>query len=134
MKIFMIALIVIPCLYAAPSHALGDLLMSAEQRAQIDIMRSKSSTPIEQKETSTKAMKIDGFFFKNHDKREQGVIWVNGKQVKGTELDAGIQLKKINERDKTVSVILKDANTSTPLKAGQKLMLNDGKIQDSYEP
>lgn len=122
------------CLQSAHSYALGDLLMSSEQRAKINFMRDKGVPVSEEATPKTDAMQINGFFYKNHDQRENGVVWVNGKQLSGDELEQGMRMKKINESNKTVSVQMEKSGSSMTLKAGQKLMLDDGKIQDAYEP
>jgi hypothetical protein len=119
--------------HSAHSFALGDLLMSTEQRARIDLMRSKGYVPPIEKETPANSLQLNGFFFNNRDQRESGTIWVDGKQLKDKQLNDNLSLKKINEADKTVSIQLKETGNATPLKAGQKLLLQDGNIQDAYQ-
>ena len=133
MKTLFTAFLIISCFHTEPSLALDDLLMTAQQRAQINIIRSKDHSLTEVQQPLVETMKIDGFFFNNNDKSQQGVLWINGKQIKDRGQGESVELKDINQQEKTVSIIIKGASTSTPLKAGQKLMLNDGQIQDAYQ-
>lgn len=120
--------------HSAHAFAFGDLLMSTEQRARIDLMRTKGYVSPIEKENPANSLRINGFFFNNRDQRESGTIWVNGKQLKDKQLNDNLSLKKINETDKTVSIQLKETGNATPLKAGQKLLLQDGNIiQDAYQ-
>lgn len=112
--------------------------MTKGQRAQIDYMRSKNTSLIDRvinrNDDEEASMQVNGFFFKNRDKREGGSVWINGKQMTGSDPETGMRVEKINEKNKTVSVMFEDTNTSMPLKAGQKVMLQDGAVQDAYEP
>lgn len=132
MKTIISAIICIFCVYTSNLYALGDLLMTVQERAQVDSMRSKNA-PIIKSNKIIKSIKIDGFFFKNKDKLEKGIVWINGKQITSPELGSGMMLKKINEQDKTISVMFKETRSTTPIKAGQKLVLDDGEIQDFHQ-
>lgn len=138
MKTIIGIFVCISCLYATNLYALGDLLMTVQERAKINVMRSGQAQSVVNNASvdfspKSESLELNGFFFKNRDKREQGVVWINGKQMTDSELGSDIALKKINEKDKTVSVMFKETTSTIPIKAGQKLMLDDGEIQDAYQ-
>lgn len=141
MKLISVALVIVCGFFSGDSQALDDLLMSVEDRAKIDVMRAgnpqisdnkNSQAVVKEGSSKSQIVEINGFFFKNRDRREKGVVWVNGKPSKDLDLGSNVAVEKISERDKTVHIILKETRSTIPIKAGQKLMLKDGEIRDVY--
>lgn len=133
MKRLAFVLVCLSLIHVTPACALDDLLMSAQQRAQIDLIRETGQLPVMEKESPAPSLLINGFFFNNRNGEENGVVWVNGKQQQGNNLNNHTHLKKINKTEKTVSVQLTETGSPVPLKAGQKLMTGEGNVQDAYQ-
>jgi len=111
---------------------LGDLLLTVKQRATIDVARENGTLSVGTRIVGNK-IKMNGFYFNNHDKKEDAKIWINGKQVNGTLVTDGVELKQVNERDKIISLRLDKTQRSIPVRAGQTLQLDNGQISDSFE-
>lgn len=120
------------CIQPIHALAIGDLMLSVKQRAAIDVARENGVTDVGD-EVPLDEVRMNGFFFNNNDKQEKGVVWVNGKQVSKQAVVNGVRLKKVNERDKIISLTLEKTQSSIPIKAGQTLLLNDGQIKESFE-
>ena len=132
MKKLSIILFFLMCFEFPQAVAMGDLMLTVKQRSVINVTRENGVTAVETGVVLDK-VKMNGFFFNNHDHKEKAVVWVNGKQVEAQDITRGVRLKKVNERDKTVSLILDKTQSSIPIKAGQTLLLNNGQIIDSFE-
>lgn len=120
------------CFKLPQAMAMGDLMLTVKQRAAINVARENGVTETGTTVVSDK-VKVNGFYFNNRDRKEQATIWLNGKLVDGQSVTSGVQLKKVNERDKTVSLELDKSKSSIPIKAGQTLLLDNGQIIDSFE-
>lgn len=120
------------CVEFSPVLAMGDLMLSVKQRVAIDIARENGVKAVGIEVVPDK-VKMNGFFFNNRDNKEQAIVWVNGKQIEDQSITNGVKFKKINERDKTVSLMLDKTRSSIAIKAGQILLLNNGEIIDSFQ-
>jgi hypothetical protein len=116
-----------------PALGLGDLLFSVQQRAAIDVARENGVIEAGVIDVKTSVLKMNGFYFNNHDKRKDATVWVNGKLTGDKSVVSGGQLRQVNERDKTVSMSLDKTGSSITLKAGQTLHLDTGELSDSFE-
>jgi hypothetical protein len=122
---------ILMCVEFSQAVAMGDLMLTVKQRAAINVARENGVTQVGTEVVSDK-VKMNGFYFNNRDNKEQATIWINGKLMGGQGM-AGIQLKKVNERDKTVSMTLDKTGSVIPMKAGQTLLFNDGRIIEAFE-
>lgn len=132
MKKLLTIIFLLICFEFPHALAMGDLMLSVKQRAAINIARENGETQVGTTVVLDK-VKMNGFYFNNHDKKEQATVWVNGKLVDGQGVTSRVQLKKVNERDKTVSLTLDKTQSSVSIKAGETLLLNNGQIIDSFE-
>lgn len=137
MRIFIGSLICVSCLYTTNLYALGDLLMTVQERAKINVMRSGQTQPVEDTtapiQDKAVSVKLNGFYFKNKGKGSSSRVWINGNLMTDPELGSDMAVENVNEKDLTVSVIFKKSSSTIPIKVGQKLMLNDGEIRDAYQ-
>jgi len=123
------------CLFfnATPVFALGDLLLSVKERTQIDLLRHAKEGTQNAKEAQPTDVEVNGFFFQKSEKRENGTLWVNGARLKNNSLYDDLRLREINKANSTVSIQLGETGGSVPMKAGQRLMLEEGRIRDAYQ-
>jgi len=119
-------------LISLEAFALGDLLLTVKERSAINIVRENGITEIGEGMLVDK-IKVNGFYFNSHDKRETAQVWVNGKLADGEVVTKGVRLKRVNERDKTAFLILDKTQSSIPVRAGQTLQLDNGQISDPFE-
>ncbi|OUR84204.1 hypothetical protein A9Q82_00150 [Cycloclasticus sp. 46_120_T64] len=126
-------IVVVFCSLSMQAQAFGDLFTSTLQRQAIDAMRERGGVEMPTMNREPNTLTINGFYYKGHDKREKGVVWVNGQQAKQGEKFNGITVKKLNESDQTVNVTVGDSGRSVPFKAGQTMYLDDHKIVDAYQ-
>jgi len=115
-----------------PAIGLGDLLLTVKQRAAINVARENGVSSVGTKILGNK-IKMNGFYFNSDDKKEDAKIWINGKQLEGALVTDGVELKQVNEHDKTISLRLDKTQSSIPVRAGQTLQLDNGQISDSFE-
>ena len=132
MKKLPIILFLLICLEFPQALAMGDLMLTVKQRAAINVARENGVTVLGTELVSDK-VKMDGFFFNNRDNKSKATVWINGKQIGAQDVVSGVRLKNVNERDKTISLILDKTQSSITIKAGQTLLLNNGQIIDSFE-
>ena len=126
-------IIVMLCSLSMQAPAFGDLFTTTLQRQAIDAMRDRGGIEMPTMSREPNTLTINGFYYKSHDKREKGAVWVNGQQAKqGDELN-GIIVKKLNENDRTVGVRVGSSERSLPFKAGQKMYLDEHKVVDAYQ-
>ncbi|MEW5008183.1 MAG: hypothetical protein RPR28_04415 [Cycloclasticus sp.] len=126
-------IVVMLCSLSMQVQAFGDLFTSTLQRQAIDAMRDRGGIEMPTTNREPNTLTINGFYYKSHDKREEGVVWVNGQQAKqGDELN-GVIVKKLNENDRTVSVSVGGSERSLPFKAGQKMYIDDRQVVDAYQ-
>jgi len=116
-----------------PALGLGDLFFTVQQRIALDVAREQGVTKIDKTGQAQNLLKVNGFYFNNIDKRNKATVWVNGALTNDKNTLNGAQLNSINERDKTVSVVLDKTRSSIALKAGQALHLGTGELRDSFE-
>jgi|GEM_PF-1249043 len=125
--------VVMFCCLSMQAEAFGDLFTTTLQRQAIDGMRERGGAEVPTMNREPNTLTINGFYYKGHDKREKGVVWVNGQQAKQDDELDGVRVKKLNENDQTVSISVGGSNRSVPFKAGQKMYLDDHKVVDAYQ-
>ena len=113
--------------------ALGDLMLTVQQRAKIDLVRSKGIQPVLNESVPGKYIKLNGFYFKSKDGQHKGTVWVNGQQLDKSLSDQDVVLKGLNETTKMVDVSIKKPNVQIPFKAGQKFKVDNGEILDAFQ-
>lgn len=116
--------------------AMGDLFTTVQQRAAIDLVREKGEVIVSEATAIPKlkhSLEVNGFYFKNHDKKHQATIWVNGDQLENTNLATGVSVDGINENTKTIIFSSDRKAEKTSIKAGQKIIIDNGKILDAYQ-
>jgi len=126
-------IVVMFCSLSMQVQAFGDLFTSTLQRQAIDAMRDRGGIEIPTMNRKPGTLTINGFYYKSHDKREKGVVWVNGQQAKQGDEVHGVIVKKLNENDRIVRVTVGGSERSLPFKAGQKMYLDEHKVVDAYQ-
>jgi len=121
------------CFISLQAHAFGDFFTTALQRHALDAMRERGGIETPAAKPQTKVLKVNGFYFKSHDKREKGVVWVNGQQVNPDDAINGILVKKLSEKEQTLNMAIDGNERLLPFKAGQKMYLDDHKVVDAYQ-
>jgi hypothetical protein len=112
-------------------YALGDLMLTVEQRVKLDILRSSGAMP--SKSPVSSEVKLNGFYFKNKDGLHKGQFWIDGKTLDETKADNDVVLKRFNESSQVVDLAIKKKGVELPFKAGQKLKLDKGELVDAYQ-
>jgi len=120
-------------LFPITSFALGDLMLSVQQRAKIDLMRSSGAKSVLDESEPAKEIKLNGFYFKSKDGQHKGTVWVNGQQLDNTPLDQSVVLKGLNETTKMADLSVTEPDVQIPFKAGQKLNVENGEIRDAFQ-
>ena len=116
------------------SWAIGDLMLSIQQRAKIDLIRSSGVQTTVGETTPVAEIKVNGFYFKSKDGQHKGTVWVNGHQVDNGSLDKNnIVVNSLNESTKLVDLSVKEPNIKIPFKAGQALNVDNGDIRDAFQ-
>jgi len=126
-------IVIMLCSLTVQVQAFGDLFTTTLQRQAIDAMRDRGGVAMPTMNDEPNTLTINGFYYKSHDKREKGVVWVNGQQAKQDDELNGVIVKKLNENDQTVSISVGGSNRSVPFKPGQKMYLDDHKVVDAYQ-
>jgi len=126
-------IVMLLCGLSMQAQAFGDLFTTALQRQAIDAMRDRGGVDIPTINREPNTLTVNGFYYKSHDKREEGIVWVNGQQAKKDDELNGVIVKELNENDQTVSLSVSGSNRSVPFKAGQKMYLDDHKVVDAYQ-
>jgi len=126
-------IVVMFCSLSMQVQAFGDLFTSTLQRQAIDAMRDRGGIEMPTMNRKPSTLTINGFYYKSHDKREKGAVWVNGQQAKQGDEVHGVIVKKLNENDRIVRVTVGGSERSLPFKAGQKMYLDDHKVVDAYQ-
>jgi len=126
-------IVIMLCCLSMQAQAFGDLFTTTLQRQAIDAMRDRGGVDMPAMNREPNTLTVNGFYYKSHDKREKGVVWVNGQQAKQDDELNGVIIKKLNENDQTVSVSIGGSDRSVPFKAGQKMYLDDHKVVDAYQ-
>lgn len=129
------------CSLSATSHAFGDLMLSEQQRQELDALRegkhliTNTSTITEKKADKPvpKNVKVNGFYYRR-DERHAPRLWVNGEQTRNKELTPAIKVRRI-ERDKQTVKLKAHSNESLPtsIKAGEVLDFEKRDTRDAYE-
>lgn len=119
--------------FPVSGFALGDLMLSVQQRAKIDLMRSSGAKSALDESESTKEIKLNGFYFKSKDGQHNGTVWVNGQQLDKVSLGQNVVLKGLNETTKMVDLSVTEPNVQIPFKAGQTLNVDNGEIRDAFQ-
>jgi len=100
MKCFIKAMVVFILILAVfPSHAFGDFFTRVAQRQSIDVMREQGGMSFEQQLQQPKMIKVNGFYYKSHDKKNSGTIWVNGERMSEKQSRHGITIERLSEKD-----------------------------------
>ena len=120
-------------LFPISSFALGDLMLSVQQRAKIDLIRSSGAKSVLDESEPAKEIKLNGFYFKSKDGQHKGTVWVNGQQLDGTPIDQSVVLKGLNETTKMADLSVTEPDVQIPFKAGQKLNVENGEIRDAFQ-
>ena len=130
MKNLISCVLLLTLLLSMPALGLGDLFFTVQQRAIMDVARENGVTETTKE---SKELKINGFYFKHTDKRNNATIWLNGELVNSNKRVNGARLENVSERDKTVLMGLGKTRSTVSLKAGQTLNLDTGELRDSFE-
>ena len=120
-------------MFPVSSFALGDLMLSVQQRAKIDLIRSSGVKSVLNESEPAKEIKLNGFYFKSNDGQHNGTVWVNGQQLDGAPLDQNVVLRGLNETTKMADLSVTEPDVQIPFKAGQKLNVENGEIRDAFQ-
>jgi len=133
MKISALFMVIALSLTPLCSYAFGDLFLTGSQRQLIDNMRERNGAEWQMQPHTAGTLKINGFYYKSHERQSKTVVWLNGQQVPNTGRFNGGKAQRLNKRDKTVGIKLDDAQRSLSFKAGQKLQLDQLNVVDAYQ-
>lgn len=124
---------------AAPE--LGRLFSNATERQALNRMRSESPVQVDlppsaplaateaQPEKQTQSIVINGLV--QHGNRD-GVVWINGERVDGVSGPGEVRVYSSAGREAKVVVGVLNRRAVT-LKPGQRLQVDKGKVEESYE-
>ena len=132
-RIVNMAMIFMLALFVLPSYAFGDFFSTITQRQLIDAMRERGVVSLVQETQEPDTIKMNGFYYKGHDKKNEGVIWVNGKQLGQEETKHGVTINKLSEKDKTAYLSIGESVRPLPLRPGQKVYLDEYEVVDAYQ-
>jgi hypothetical protein len=124
--------LILLCSISWQSHALGNLFTTIDQRQTINKMREQGGVPLHQPSVEAPIVKINGFYYKSQDKREKGVVWINGKPAHSNEEIDGIVVEKLSEHNQTVNIEL-DGRRYSSVKAGEQMQRGSNKVIDAYQ-
>jgi hypothetical protein len=120
-------------IFPITSFALGDLMLTVQQRARIDSMRSQVAKPRLDISQPAKEIRLNGFYFKSKDGRHKGTVWVNGQQLDNATSNMNVVMQSLNETTKVVDLSVTEPNVQMPFKAGQTLNTVNGEIRDAFQ-
>lgn len=121
------------------AYALGDLILSEQQRQQIDALRKGAPTtqPVSGDEASvvikkTQTLNINGFYYRQGEPYTPR-LWVNGKRANSRILAPSIAVRDVDEDKQTLNLSQPEKKHTTKIKAGQSLDVDTGSVKDTHE-
>ena len=137
-----LSLITILGFYPIAVFSLGDLMLTEQQRKQLDALRegkhivntakpSTNSTALPKK--ATRPIKVNGFYY-SEGERHAPRLWVNGAQKTDKNISPSITVRGIDHDKKTVRLKTgSDSQVPNSIKAGQVLDVDKGRVKSAYE-
>lgn len=121
---------------SSAAEGLGRLFFNPEQRAQMDLARSKrirttlAEEPTEQQSTALPETVLYNGLVRRSDGKN--TIWLNGRSVPEGEMGGHTTVNSTLRRDGSLVIELPQANRSINLRVGQELEITSGSIAESY--
>ena len=132
-------LMALVALCAVKTHAaepLGRLFYTPEQRAQLDVLRSRKhiappAAEPEKPPPAPEVLKYDGIVQRSDGR---ATVWINSRQIDGAKPGAQLPTGGRLRADRRISVKLPQSGRDVDLRVGQRVDVQSGSVEEPYAP